>query len=334
MAITTLPAAPQRTDPPALYVTKADAMMAALPQLVTDINATTANLSTIAAGGAFSIPYLVDLSSTADTDPGNGRLRFNSVTQNTATTLRLDLLGVDGVDYTNVIDAFDSGTSFQKGTIKLTKLGDSTKYVMYNVLARSVQTGFRDITVTAFAYSSQNPFGVGDNIVLTFQRTGDKGDVGAQYVTYSMYVRDEKTSGTVGGPNSSFLSTWLARTLNTVKVNTISGASLSSNQVTLPAGTYEYVGTAPGYMCGAHQVRLYNVTDFTTMDVGTSEFSYAGDSTQTRSIVRGQFTISATKVFNLSHFTTASNGGTSAYGSAASTGSIEVYAELWIKKVA
>src|SRR5438067_13786992 len=42
MAITALPPAPQRTDTPDVFVSKSDAFVAALPQMVTDINSTSA----------------------------------------------------------------------------------------------------------------------------------------------------------------------------------------------------------------------------------------------------------------------------------------------------
>jgi hypothetical protein len=52
---------------------------------------------------------------------------------------------------------------------------------------------------------------------------------------------EQQTSGTNGGTGSNGFNT---RLLNTTVANTITGASLGSNQVTLPAGTYDIVGWA------------------------------------------------------------------------------------------
>lgn len=53
---------------------------------------------------------------------------------------------------------------------------------------------------------------------------------------------------------------WQTRVLNTVTENTIVGASLNSNQVTLPAGSYHYSATMPASNIDGHIGVLYNIT--------------------------------------------------------------------------
>jgi hypothetical protein len=146
-----------------------------------------------------------------------------------------------------------------------------------------------------------------------------------------MYVRDEKSNGTGGGVATNGAT---ARTLNTVKVNTISGASLASNAVTLPAGTYEYVGSVPGYQCNAFQAQLWNSTDGAAVDMGTSETSTASSGAQARSVVRGTFTITSSKSFQLRHLQV--NGSAGTFGQPASNANsvAEVYAEILFRKIA
>ena len=74
----------------------------------------------------------------------------------------------------------------------------------------------------------------------------------------TMIVRDQKANGTQGGDSVSGANT---RVLNTVQKNNINGASLASNQVTLPAGDYEIDATAPAFNCSQSKAYLYNVTD-------------------------------------------------------------------------
>lgn len=88
-----------------------------------------------------------------------------------------------------------------------------------------------------------------------------------------MLVVDEKAAGTDGGNSTS--GSWMTRTLNTVKFNTISGASLSRNQVTLPAGTYKITASAPVYQALQHIIRVYNVTDSATAISGLSDYAYS-----------------------------------------------------------
>lgn len=157
----------------------------------------------------------------------------------------------------------------------------------------------------------------GANIVT---QAGDRMDVrgdttGAVVVNYTrasglpvaavplLHVRHE--SGGEGG--SSIVGTQ-DRVLNTVVTNTITGASLASNQVTLPAGTYDFEASAPAFGIARHRAWLYNVTDAAVVQLGTQE--YTGGSTQTHSFVSGRFTITSPKNFKIQHYTDTAAGTT------------------------
>ena len=144
------------------------------------------------------------------------------------------------------------------------------------------------------------------------------------------HVRDEKAAGTGGGTFTS--GAWRTRTLNDELENSISGASLASNQITLPAGTYRVTASAPAFQVIEHQARLYNITDSATVFSGTAEISWSSNSTTSRSQVVGTFTISGTKVFELQHRcgTTAASTG---FGQAANLGEAEIYSIVLIEKV-
>lgn len=144
-----------------------------------------------------------------------------------------------------------------------------------------------------------------------------------------IHVRDEKAAGTNGGTFTS--GAWQTRTLNTSVTNTISGASLATNQITLPAGTYEIEARAPGLDCGNHKAKLRNITDGTDVIVGASTRS--GDSnTQMEGTVVGRFTIAASKVFELQHRCSVTKA-TTGFGQASNFSVTEVYAEVIVRKV-
>lgn len=188
----------------------------------------------------------------------------------------------------------------------------------------------------------------GDYVLLEAYATGAATITGAQVpavfsihrlgttVTFNdpgvLHVRDEKTSGTYAGASIAGVQT---RVLNTAVVNTLSGASLASNQITLPAGTYDVVGRAPGHQCDAHQAYLYNVTDAAIALLGSSARSRQTSSTDgsSDSVVQGQITITSTKVFELRHYTAAAQA-TNGLGSIVSSGNVEVYASLIVRVVA
>ena len=139
-------------------------------------------------------------------------------------------------------------------------------------------------------------------------------------------AREERATG-VAGPNS--VIGVQVRQLNTVATNTIAGASLGSNQVTLPAGTYDIEASAPFYNGDRHRAYLYNVTDSANAILGTSENS--GGAFTTRTVVTGRITITAPKVFELRHYT--QNIATSGMGDPVVDGFTEVYAELKAERV-
>ncbi len=142
-----------------------------------------------------------------------------------------------------------------------------------------------------------------------------------------LHVRDEKASGTAGG---SAIAGNQVRTLNTVVSNTITGASLASNQITLPAGTYKIYAQAPAFVTDQHRLRLVNVTDSTVTLLGTT--AYVTTSSANFSVVIGKFTITSTKVFNLTHYTQTARA-TNGLGTLVNDTFAEVYTSAIITKV-
>ena len=118
--------------------------------------------------------------------------------------------------------------------------------------------------------------------------------------------RDEKNAN--GGAATA--DTWTTRDLNTEVVNTITGAGLAANVITLPAGTYRDLASAPAYHVDEHLIRLQNTTDATVVAYGTN--AYANDTTggesQTRSLIDYVFTLADTKTLEVQHIVNTSNG--------------------------
>lgn len=141
-----------------------------------------------------------------------------------------------------------------------------------------------------------------------------------------LHVREEQADTVNGGASVNGNQ---VRTLNTVVTNTIAGASLAANVVTLPAGTYTVRASAPCRSTGGHKATLYNDTDGADILVGTSAAAQNA-STQSDSVVVGQFTLAAAKGVRLNHWITGVTAGVG-LGLATSSGQIEVYSvvELW-----
>lgn len=140
-------------------------------------------------------------------------------------------------------------------------------------------------------------------------------------------IVDKKSSGTAGGTFT--YGAWRTRDLNTELVDTGSHASVSSNQVTLAAGTYRFQATAPALSVNRHQLRLYNVTNSTVIQVGISMDADYDRSIYNRAFVAGQFTIGSSSTIRVEHRCES----TSSFGLACGWGD-EIYTVLQLWKVA
>jgi hypothetical protein len=146
-----------------------------------------------------------------------------------------------------------------------------------------------------------------------------------------LHVRDEKANGTGGGTFTS--GSFQTRTLNTVVTNEISGASLSSNQITLPSGTYFIHALCSAEFVDAHKAKLRNITDSSDTLIGrTARASSITSVNNTTSEIIGRFTITSQKTFELQHRCETSYG--AGFGNASSFSLTEVYAIAMIWKVA
>lgn len=147
---------------------------------------------------------------------------------------------------------------------------------------------------------------------------------------YEILIKDVKSSGTSGGASSS--GVYQTRTLNTVEYNTISGASLATNQITLPVGTYDIEASCPAYRPSIHKAKLYNVTTASDAVIGSSEFSLNTDAVQTRTNIVGRFTVASTNVFEIRHQVSGA-WSPDGLGVASSFGDSEIYTIVKITKV-
>lgn len=137
---------------------------------------------------------------------------------------------------------------------------------------------------------------------------------------------ESQASGTQGG--SSVASTWTKRTLNTTVTNQISGCSISSSVITLPAGTYSILAFAPFVFCNNVKLRLRNTTAGTTTLNGNANYAGSG----AINTLQGIFTISASANFELQYFGIAAQA-TYGLGITTSSGDTEIYSSIAIQQI-
>ena len=152
----------------------------------------------------------------------------------------------------------------------------------------------------------------------------------------TVIIQDKKSSGTVGGTATT--GAWTKRTLNNLARNSGSLATLTSDEFTLPAGTYYIDAVAPFYNNeGIMRIRLYNVTDASVVQVGRSAYANAGNSpdrpNQFDVWVSSVVTITGSKAFRIEYYTSGAASSTSNLGFPSSISGVdEIYTEVKIWK--
>ncbi|OIJ39610.1 hypothetical protein [Massilia timonae] len=157
--------------------------------LADDMEELFATMSATAAGGAYSFPYIFD-SSTANADPGVGKLRFNVTNQSAAGVIYIDHQIVGGVNVDSIYAVLAAVTSAVKGSIRIVKQTDPSRWVLYDVTGAVPGSGFRGLPVVYRSGSGGNPFANGDALLVFIERNGDKGEdaVGALQLLSSVTV--------------------------------------------------------------------------------------------------------------------------------------------------
>jgi len=142
---------------------------------------------------------------------------------------------------------------------------------------------------------------------------------------------ETQASGTNGGGFTS--GSYIKRVLNTTVVNNITGCSIASSVITLPAGTYQVFATPSAISVGSHKSRLQNTTAATTLALGETAYNNTSFAAYTTSTIQAYFVLATSSTIELQHRcqTTKTTDG---YGIASSFGDSEIYSQITIFKVA
>lgn len=222
---------------------------------------------------------------------------------------------------------------------------DGTVYI-YIVPAGATCTAVMTNTAPTWSDAKQGWYGTGGAATYRYLQgviIVKSATVYTKYVTISsgvrsggiIHIQNQQNNGTNGGTFTA--GSWATRVLNTVVFSNMEGASLSSNTIILPAGTYEAHASATTFNVYASVLRLYNDTTGAAVLRGIPGSQLGTASAYTigaLSIVKGYFTLTATSVIKLQHYCSSSNA-TYGLGSAcAPDGDKEIFSEVIIKKIA
>lgn len=155
-----------------------------------------------------------------------------------------------------------------------------------------------------------------------------------------LHVTEQQANNTASSANLTNGS-WSQLVLNTTVVNQINNATVSSNQLSLPAGTYHARLTVAAPQNGGtgntFKSRLRNTTDGATLVVSpTLGWTGGGSAGATPPVIlEGIFTLSATKTVQAQFYQNTGSSGTGILGGNKGTGysEVEIYTELMIQRI-
>lgn len=128
-------------------------------------------------GGA-SFDYTFS-SSTANTDPGTGFLRFDNNDLTLSTRLYIDNLDDNTTNCYPFLVTIDDSTSAIKGHFRITNKFDSNDFAIFTIASLKVHINYLEVN-SSYVSGSSTSFTNNDDLLVTFARTGDRGDAGAQ----------------------------------------------------------------------------------------------------------------------------------------------------------
>lgn len=154
------------------------ASLAADAAIAADAEAALAEMEALVAGYAGTVLYTFS-TTTTDSDPGAGKIRFNNATISSVTELYIDNTDATGVSETTWLDSFDDANSgSNRGTLYVRSLIDSSKFALFYVNGAVTDgTGYRKVPVT-YVSGATLPADL-TNVSVAFATAGATGAAGA-----------------------------------------------------------------------------------------------------------------------------------------------------------
>ena len=129
-------------------------------------------------GGA-SFEYEFINTTNANVGPGDGHFKILNSNALNATAFMIDDEDINGTDIQSYLRTVDDSTSTIKGHVRISKIDDSEKFVLYTI--SSITENVANFTISVSGVSGSlgtGSFTDGERHIITFARTGDQGQKG------------------------------------------------------------------------------------------------------------------------------------------------------------
>jgi len=131
--------------------------------------------------GGITVDYTFSTNTTVS-DPGTGTVKFNNADLTSASIMSIDDLDDNSTDIQAFLRTIDDSTSTIKGHFRISNKADSTDFALFTISSISEEAGYFQVT-SAYVSGSASAFSNGEDVIITFARTGDvgaQGNTGAQ----------------------------------------------------------------------------------------------------------------------------------------------------------
>ena len=242
-----------------------------------------------ASSGNIGIPAGLNLTystTTTDSDPGSGVIRFNNATLSSATAAYIDDADSAGANIEAYVLSWDDSTNTAlRGTITLTERDNPAIFAIWNLTSGSTDaSGYSKLALTYV--TGTGSFSNNDAVVLTFARTGNAGsDASDVFKTISVagqdnIVADSATDTLTLAAGSNITITTTAATDTITIAGAAGGASLSgstNNTVATVTGANALIGEANLQFDGSTLTVTGDVVpgSDSAHDLGTSSAAWA-----------------------------------------------------------
>lgn len=108
-------------------------------------------------------------------------------------------------------------------------------------------------------------------------------------------------------------TTWTKIPIDSTSYNNITGASIASSQITLPAGRYLFGGGVTFFWCNSAVFRVYNISDSSIVGYSTTTTAPVSGETKLNVMNNAFVEISSSKIFEFQYYV-GTGGGSSAIG--------------------
>lgn len=208
---------------------------------------------------------------TTDSDPGSGVIRFNNSTLSSATAAYVDDADADGGNIEALVLSWDDSTTTSlRGTITMRKRTNPSVYAIWNITGASTDaSGYSKLALTYV--TGTGSFTNNDAIALHFTRTGDQGsDASNVFKTISVsgqddVVADAATDTLTFAAGEGMTITTTAGTDTVTFAGEDSGASNK--------GVVIVAGTSPVSVSYSSGTATVSVSDSSTSAKGIASFS-------------------------------------------------------------